>query len=432
MSFYAALSYSAILKEKKRIELKSSVTSITSNSENNSLKTVHSNNTLGFDGGSSTHSFDEFVSKVNLQLSNIHSNYNLTKMDTRHSQDTPINQYRVSLSLSKPEMELVRYTWNRMLLDDTPTIARGARSSSPALPGGFPSDDEEEEPRTIKETPVSYDNQSSTSGTAKMIKAKSSAIATSLFCRQFYSNLLSRDPELEKMFPSIKHQAVSFAAVLSLAVMQLEDLSSLEDYLSKLGKRHTRILNIEPVHYELMGEALIQTFHERFGNKFNQELEILWIKLYLYLANTILQFGIDPTMKYDQQRISSTNAAYSSLTSRRSSMAFDDVNSQFDEGRSLFTQSTSVSSHMMQQSYKSEPTRSNLGRSTSPMPSMAPPIHSHSMITPISRATTSSHVQPRHPPPPPPPPPPVASPPPVLSQSDKKTKSKRKRDCVIM
>lgn len=105
------------------------------------------------------------------------------------------------------------------------------------------------------------------------------------------------DPKLERLFPSIKHQAVAFAGVMSLTISQLENLSTMNDYLEKLGKRHSRILGIEPAMFEMMGEALIQTFHERFGNKFSHDLEILWIKLYLFLANSLLQFGIDPVLK---------------------------------------------------------------------------------------------------------------------------------------
>lgn len=120
--------------------------------------------------------------------------------------------------------------------------------------------------------------------------------ALSMFCLQLYQNLLTMDPELEKSFPSLRHQAVSMAGVMSLAVNSLENLASLDSYLTELGKRHSRILGIEPPQFEMMGEALIQTFVERFGTKFTHELEVLWIKFYMYLANLMLQFGIDPVL----------------------------------------------------------------------------------------------------------------------------------------
>lgn len=202
-------------------------------------------------------------------------NYHLTKMETNDSIDSNYSlqqQFRIELNLNKREIDLIRFTWNRMLLDE-PIVE--SKSSLP-IPGGF-----------------NFGNEPTSPGYHKPVNN----IASSLFCRQLYSNLLGMDPQLERLFPSIKHQAVAFAGVMSLAISQLESLSNLNDYLEKLGKRHSRILGIEPSMFEMMGEALIKTFHERFGAKFHHDLEILWIKLYLYLANSLLQFGIDPVLK---------------------------------------------------------------------------------------------------------------------------------------
>lgn len=144
-------------------------------------------------------------------------------------------------------------------------------------------------------------------GLSQIKQMSTSTVALSLFCRQFYGNLLAMSPGLEGYFPLIKHQAVAFAGVVSLAILQLDNLSSLDEYLTKLGKRHTRILNIEPEHFELMGEALIKTFIERFGIKFNHELEVLWIKLYMYLSNSILQYGQDPKLKLNKNDNTGSN-----------------------------------------------------------------------------------------------------------------------------
>ena len=188
-------------------------------------------------------------------------------------------------------------------------------------------------------------------------KIESSTIASSLFCRQFYFNLLSKDPELEKLFPSIKHQAVSFAGILTFTISQLENLSNLDEYLSKLGKLHARILNIEAPQFQLMGEALIQTFQERFGYKFNKELETLWIKFYLYLANSILQYGIDPVLKLSRYESNTTESLMSnnqsnidllSNTTTTNNNAFDSTSVLRDDLSSLeappsLTASSSIS-----------------------------------------------------------------------------------------
>lgn len=196
-----------------------------------------------------------------------HENYKVTRVGTRDSCNSAYSNqsvYRVSLDFSPKEIALVRYTWNRMLVDDAePKIS---------LPGAFA------RPKKM---------------------AQLSLHALSTFCTQLYLNLLSMDPELEQAFPSLRHQAVSMAGVMSLAVNSLDNLSSLDAYLEQLGKRHLRILGIEPFQFEMMGEALVQTFVQRFGSKFTQQLEVLWIKFYMYLANTLLQFGLDPVLRLE-------------------------------------------------------------------------------------------------------------------------------------
>ncbi|EGW34979.1 uncharacterized protein SPAPADRAFT_64181 [Spathaspora passalidarum NRRL Y-27907] len=208
-------------------------------------------------------------------------------MITEDSHTSEENQIKITLNLSESEIEIIRYTWNKMFLEDEGIATRPLiRCTSRDFPGGYP----EEGANPVQ------DVSSTTSSIAQMLEAKRLATVTGVFCYQVYQNLSARYPGLEKMFPSLKHQATHFATVLRITVTQLEDLSQLDDYLCRLGKRHSRILKVEPLPYELMGEALIETFQQRFGTKFNQDFETAWTKLYLFLANSILQFGVDPVM----------------------------------------------------------------------------------------------------------------------------------------
>jgi hemoglobin-like flavoprotein len=120
--------------------------------------------------------------------------------------------------------------------------------------------------------------------------------ASAFFCQQFYENLLGEYPELKVLFPSIKSQASSMAGILSLVISQLENLQRVNDILTSLGKRHSRIIGVEVVHYELVGNALLRTLQDRVGDGFTIDLENAWIKLYSYIANMMLQAGEDPPM----------------------------------------------------------------------------------------------------------------------------------------
>ncbi|CAI4049497.1 hypothetical protein SKDZ_14G0940 [Saccharomyces kudriavzevii ZP591] len=126
-----------------------------------------------------------------------------------------------------------------------------------------------------------------------------SKVDTALFCSQFYDNLIVMDPLLEEYFPSLRHQAVSFCKVLNSAIENLEDVHILDDYIVKLGKRHSRILGIKTIGFEVMGKAFMTTLQDRFGSFFTLELKNLWGKLYSYLANCMITAGKDP-MKISQ------------------------------------------------------------------------------------------------------------------------------------
>lgn len=234
-------------------------------------------------------------------------NYRLTKVSTSESLDSAFSsqtQFRVTLNLSAREISLLRYTWNRMLIEE-PVYEQQLLLP---IPGSMWA--------SAKDKPLPLPRQSL------------GALLT--FCTQLYLNLLTMDPDLEEAFPSLRHQAVSMAGVMSFAINSLENLASLDDYLIELGKRHLRILGIEPFQFEMMGEALIQTFVERFGTRFTHELEILWIKFYLYLANSLIQFGLDPVLRlstqvygrtgvYTESMFSADTDSASALNSRRMS-----------------------------------------------------------------------------------------------------------------
>lgn len=227
-------------------------------------------------------------------LTNINDNIDQTDLSTIQSSSSgftmssnlyiePEYNVKLVLNFNAKEIQLIRSTWNQMINDDLSK-------------------------NLTENTQASAVNHAS--------------IASSLFCIQFYSNLLNMDPHLETMFPSIKHQAISFAGVLSTAIIQLENLKQLDDYLQNLGKRHSRILGIDPPHFELMGVALLKTFQDRFGIHFTLELERCWARLYTYLANSILQFGIDPVLKIDKinSEWNQVQSGYLSGGNRNSSM----------------------------------------------------------------------------------------------------------------
>ncbi|KAH3676518.1 hypothetical protein WICPIJ_009049 [Wickerhamomyces pijperi] len=211
---------------------------------------------------------------------------------------------QIKLDLTPHEIDLIRKTWSEMIQDE------GASNGNTS-------------------------------------KVSINSITATLFCVQFYSNLIAATPELEKMFPSIKHQAISLSGVISTAIVNLDQLDKLDDYLSNLGKRHSRILGIEPEHFELMGAAMLKTFKDRFGAKFTLDLEKCWTRLFTYLSNQLLQMGIDPVMRLDVN--------YHTITPRSSIHGKSSHGSPHEGDNfsvaSLGTRASSVSSVETQQSF---------------------------------------------------------------------------------
>ena len=218
-------------------------------------------------------------------------------------------RYKIVLKLTPREINLIQESWGMMLNDELAgdrlrTFLRKVVHELGALSwvSGTGKSSRKAQPGLLHGK-ISKWGSSFTTGPLPDSDVKpissSSALASSIFCHQFYGNLLYMEPSIESMFPSIRHQAVAFAGVLTMTVNNLENLSVLEAYLCSMGKRHARILAIEPPHFELMGMAFLKTIKDRFGVHSTLELEETWSRLYSYLANSILQFGIDPVLKID-------------------------------------------------------------------------------------------------------------------------------------
>ncbi|KAH3671667.1 hypothetical protein OGAPHI_000372 [Ogataea philodendri] len=205
-----------------------------------------------------------------------------------------VNQPRmkIALTLSSEEIDLLRSSWSRVISSSSAspvaTISHGTPTSSPQ-----------------KSIRGHVSKPSRTISIGSMMPT--SSFASSLFCIQLYENLIARDPQIEKLIPSIRHQASAFAGVINVAMSTLEDLSRMNESLGSLGKLHSRILGIEPEYFQIMGEVLLKTFRDRFANDlahgFSIKTEEAWIKLYSFLANSIIQGGIDPIIQYSQPEI---------------------------------------------------------------------------------------------------------------------------------
>lgn len=135
-----------------------------------------------------------------------------SKKSTTSSSLMDPRMLKLELHLTEREIELIRDSWFIMLNDDLSPQTMAAfygklrQNKKISLTANLITNEkfnvmnqqyEENRKRLIKDKSIPYQI------------SNTSTIEGSLFCAQFYENLIAMDQNVERMFPSIRHQAVS-------------------------------------------------------------------------------------------------------------------------------------------------------------------------------------------------------------------------------
>ena len=105
----------------------------------------------------------------------------------------------------------------------------------------------------------------------------------------FYSKLFADNRSLRKMFPTdMEQQYKKLIDMLSAIVMRLDNLNELTDDIAAMAQRHVQY-GVKPLHYNLVGNALLWTLQQGLGKDWNKETAEAWNNCYTLLANTMIQ-----------------------------------------------------------------------------------------------------------------------------------------------
>jgi NAD(P)H-flavin reductase/hemoglobin-like flavoprotein len=105
----------------------------------------------------------------------------------------------------------------------------------------------------------------------------------------FYASLFLRNPELRDLFPAAMDvQRDRLFKALLTAAKHVDDIDTLTEYLSNLGRGH-RKYGARPEHYPAVGECLIGALTRYASDVWNEEVEAAWVRAY----TTISQIMID-------------------------------------------------------------------------------------------------------------------------------------------
>ncbi|MCB0640972.1 MAG: pentapeptide repeat-containing protein [Phaeodactylibacter sp.] len=125
---------------------------------------------------------------------------------------------------------------------------------------------------------------------ARLVQDSSKLIRKSMpaFSQAFYRELFRINPAVRTLFTlNIKDQSQKFAQVFELLVASLDHLDVILPKLKELGQRHAHY-RIEPLHYDIAGEALIRTLEKSLGPHFDEEVKHAWAKVY-QLVSLVMQ-----------------------------------------------------------------------------------------------------------------------------------------------
>lgn len=108
-----------------------------------------------------------------------------------------------------------------------------------------------------------------------------------------FDNLLIANPDLRPVFAKTAvrgEQQELFSELLNFTMMYLHNLPVLDECMNEFIKENPSLIRVGVNYLEPMGAVLIQTLRLSLGrDQFHAGLETLWIKVYIYIANCILQ-----------------------------------------------------------------------------------------------------------------------------------------------
>ncbi|MEA5469155.1 globin family protein, partial [Spirulina sp. 06S082] len=109
------------------------------------------------------------------------------------------------------------------------------------------------------------------------------------FVSSFYENLFTANPEAKPLFGStdMASQKKKLLGSLVLVVENLRNPDKLTEALKGLGARHVKYGAL-PVHYPLVGNALLTTFEQYLGADWTGEVKQAWVEAYGAITELML------------------------------------------------------------------------------------------------------------------------------------------------
>lgn len=105
---------------------------------------------------------------------------------------------------------------------------------------------------------------------------------------RFYARLFEMDPSTRPLFRGdMADQRQRLIQMLSVVVNALDHIEQIVPAIEHLGQRHVAY-GVTLAHWDSVGEALIWTLAETFGDAFTDEVAMAWTAAYTLIAQTAI------------------------------------------------------------------------------------------------------------------------------------------------
>lgn len=115
------------------------------------------------------------------------------------------------------------------------------------------------------------------------------------FSASFYNKLFDYHPELLPLFAKTDLAAQEKKLIVSLEIIveNLRNPETLSMALKSLGAYHQKVGTMKE-HYPFVGQALVETFAEYLGDKWNSDTHQAWLEAYSLIAEIMLEGAKNP------------------------------------------------------------------------------------------------------------------------------------------
>jgi nitric oxide dioxygenase len=104
----------------------------------------------------------------------------------------------------------------------------------------------------------------------------------------FYNRVFEIAPEARSMFQQpMAEQSKKLLATLGFIIAKLDHLDDIVSEVVKLAKRHIAY-GVMPVHYTVVGEALLWTLEKGLTTSWNDDLKLAWTDCYHLLSTAMI------------------------------------------------------------------------------------------------------------------------------------------------